>query len=86
MSMDGKDERSRMLDCFAAVFPQLSREQMESAEQGSVGEWDSIATVTLVTVVEDEFHVEIPVTEIEELSSFDKFLKFVAEAARPAAK
>jgi len=87
MSNDSKNEKSRMLDCFAAVFPQLSPEQMTRAEQGGLAEWDSIATVTLVTVVEDEFQVEIPVSEIENLVSFDKFLQFVCHAAvKPASK
>jgi|HubBroStandDraft_6_1064221.scaffolds.fasta_scaffold1383048_1 acyl carrier protein len=87
MNNDNKNEKSRLLDCFAAVFPSLSREQIERAEQANLPEWDSIATVTLITVIEDEFHVEIPATEIENLVSFDNVLKFVASAAaNPASK
>jgi acyl carrier protein len=87
MNTDNKNEKSRLLDCFAAVFPTLSREQVAQAEQASLPEWDSIATVTLITVIEDEFHVEISASEIENLVSFDKVLKFVTDAAvNPASK
>jgi acyl carrier protein len=87
MNNENKNEKSRLLDCFAAVFPSLSREQLERAEQANLPEWDSIATVTLITVIEDEFHMEVPVTEIENLVSFDKVLKFVTNAAvNPASK
>ena len=81
MNNDNKDEKSRLLDCFSAVFPALRREQLARAEQAAVSEWDSMATVTLITLVEDEFHVEIPATEMENLVSFDSFLKVLTEAA-----
>jgi len=78
---DNKDEKSRLLDCFSAVFPALSREQIVRADQAALSAWDSMATVTLITVVEDEFQVEIPATELENLVSFDSFLKVLADAA-----
>ena len=37
--------------------------------------------MTLISVVEDEFQVEIPATEMENLVSFDSFLKVVTDAA-----
>jgi acyl carrier protein len=81
MNNDNKDEKSRLLDCFSAVFPTLSRDQIARAEQATLPEWDSMVTVTLIAVIEDEFHVEVPVTEMENLVSFESFLKFLTDAA-----
>jgi acyl carrier protein len=39
-----------------------------------------MATVTLISVIEDEFHVEIPATEMEKLVSFEGFLKVLTDA------
>ena len=37
----------------------------------SVSEWDSIAAISLVVVLEEEFGKEIPPDEIENLISFE---------------
>jgi acyl carrier protein len=80
MINDNKDEKSRLVDCFSAVFPALNREQIARADQSTLSEWDSMATVTLISVIEDEFHVEIPATEMEKLFSFEGFLKVLTDA------
>ena len=72
-----KDEKSRLVDCFATVFPSLGANQIVSLNQATLAQWDSMATVTLIALVEEEFHVEIPVTEMENLVSFDNFLSVV---------
>lgn len=81
MNNDNKDEKSRLIDCFSAVFPALSRVQIEGAEQAILPEWDSMATATLVTLIEDEFQLEIAAAEMENLVSFEKFLQVLKEAA-----
>jgi acyl carrier protein len=70
-------EQSRLADCFCAVFPALSREQLIAAKQVSMEEWDSLATVNLVTLVEEQFKIAIPPEQIEELQSFDAFWTFL---------
>ena len=38
--------------CFSCVFPSLSDEDIPHASVATVGSWDSLATVTLVALVE----------------------------------
>jgi acyl carrier protein len=67
--------RARLNRCFAAVFPDLSRDQFETATVQSVKDWDSIAMVTLVGLVEEEFVCSIALEDIPNLDSFEKLYR-----------
>jgi acyl carrier protein len=60
----------RLKDCFRTVFPDLPEEQISSASQATVSAWDSIATVTLVTMIDQEFGIELDLDKLSELDSF----------------
>jgi acyl carrier protein len=75
------DVRARLEQCFAAVFPDLPQDQIAQASTATVPAWDSLANATLVTVVEEEFGVEIPVEELSGLGSFELLLDFLQELA-----
>jgi acyl carrier protein len=61
----------RLQKCFAAVFPNLSDDEILRASSASIAAWDSLATVTLVSVIEEEFGITIAPEEYEEMISFD---------------
>jgi len=61
---------ARLIRCFSAVFPSLSGEEIEAASLETVSGWDSLATVRLVAVLEEEFGLQIDLGEWQELSSF----------------
>ncbi len=65
--------------CFAAVFPEVSPEDLGGASVEALDEWDSIATVTLLSVIEDEFAVEFSDAGIERAVSFDSVLAYLRE-------
>ena len=44
--------RSRLVSCFQIVFPDLPESDIGSASQESVVQWDSIAEITLMNVIE----------------------------------
>jgi acyl carrier protein len=44
--------------CFAAVFPELTPAEILAATPATVKSWDSVATLNLLTVVEEEFAIE----------------------------
>jgi len=71
------ETRARLVKCFAAVFPDLTPAEIERASPATVAAWDSLANVTLLTVVEEEFGVEIPVDDLETLASFDLLLDYL---------
>ena len=75
------DLRARLIDAFAAVFPDLPPDEVERASPATVPGWDSLANVTLVSVIEEEFGVEIPPDDLETLRSFDHVLRYLQRAA-----
>jgi acyl carrier protein len=66
-----------LINCFAAVFPDLSEAEIPAASMASVGAWDSLATVTLLAVVEEEFQVGITPDDLAQLVSFELILDFL---------
>jgi acyl carrier protein len=66
---------NRLVNCFAAVFPSLSSDEIPRASMPTVGEWDSFALVTLIGVVEEEFHIALQVDDMSEFSSFELILE-----------
>lgn len=61
----------RLEECFSTVFPNLSSDEILHASTASVATWDSLATVTLVSLIEEEFGVTIAPEEYEYIVSFD---------------
>ncbi len=77
------EREQRLIRCFASVFPGLTPEEIRATSAGSAGAWDSLATVTLVAVVQEEFGVEIDPSQIQELDSFDAFRNSVERLSPP---
>ncbi len=73
------DLRSRLTDCFAAVFPDLGADEIQHASVASVAAWDSLATVTLVGVIEEEFGEAIGTDDLADLVSFELILDHLTE-------
>jgi acyl carrier protein len=69
------DVHARLAKCFTAVFPNLAPSEIPTATIKSVEGWDSLATVTLMTVVEEEFGTMIEPEELAELRSFDAYVR-----------
>jgi acyl carrier protein len=65
---------AKLVRCFSAVFPELKEAEIVRASRASVGSWDSVNTVTLLAVVEEEFGFQFDPDDIEELSSFELIL------------
>ena len=71
------DIRPRLVRCFGAVFPKLSNDQIVAASADSIAAWDSVASVTLIAMIEEEFELEIDVEDLGQLVSFDKVLAYL---------
>ena len=71
------DVRERMRRCLEAVFPTVPRERLAAMTPETDPVWDSLATATLVAVVEEEFGVEVPLDELPDLTSFDRVVDVV---------
>ncbi len=68
---------ARLVRCFQTVFPDLQTGGVPEATVDSVPGWDSVATVTLINVVEEEFGLEIGLEDVERMVSFPEFLEYL---------
>jgi acyl carrier protein len=75
------DTKERLLRCFSAVFPPLSVAQIVQASPPTVAAWDSVASVTLFAIVEEEFALEIDVQDMKDLLSFESILQYLQQKA-----
>jgi acyl carrier protein len=69
--------RSRLIACFATVFPKLPEREIGSARMTAVAGWDSLAMANLVTVLEEEFGIQIRPQDVEQLVSFEQILQYL---------
>ncbi len=67
----------RLVKVFETVFPDLTVEQIHAASQTTVATWDSVAAITLMNLMEEEFTIEIDFDRAAELSSFSEILAYV---------
>jgi acyl carrier protein len=71
------DLGERLTDCFLAVFPDLARGEVSRATSLAVPGWDSVAGVTLLAVVEEEFGIVIEVPDLSALTSYEGYLMYL---------
>lgn len=64
------DTRVKLGRCFAIAFPKLDPTQYETATAQNVNDWDSIAQLTLLTLIGEEFGREMDFEEFEGATSF----------------
>ena len=65
------DVRVKLERCFALTFPKLDPSQFATATAQNVSEWNSLAQLTLLTVIGEEFGREIDFEEFEGANSFE---------------
>jgi acyl carrier protein len=63
--------RDKLSRCFSLAFPQLQPDQYANASAENVEGWDSVAQVTLLTLIGEEFGIAIDFEEFEGATSFE---------------
>jgi acyl carrier protein len=71
--------KEKLTSCFRAVFPTLPEASIPGASVATVSAWDSIAAITLLHVIEEEFQTEMDLDKLAELDSFDSLAVFLSE-------
>ncbi len=71
------DTKARLITCFQTVFPDMPEAEIPTATQESNAAWDSIAAITLVNVIEDEFQIQMDLDQLADLDSFPKILGYL---------
>jgi acyl carrier protein len=72
----------RLAACFSAVLPELTAEEIPQASATTVKSWDSVSTITLIAVVEEEFGISIDVEDPAQFDSFRQILSYLREGAK----
>lgn len=75
------DPTATLGEIFKSVFPMLQDREIESASMVSLPEWDSLATITLVSLVEQEFGQSIPLEDLDIFVSFDLIRNYILEGS-----
>jgi acyl carrier protein len=73
------ETRERLARCFSSVFPNLTAEQILEANVVTLGELDSWASVTLLSVIDEEFGVSLEPEQLWELGTFPAIEEYLAK-------
>ncbi len=68
---------TRVAQCFLSVFPDLDAADLARASQASLPQWDSVAHVTLLSAISEEFNIDLDDESFETLASYPLILDFV---------
>ena len=64
------NRNQRLANCFSNAFPKIKPDEIPRASAASLAAWDSVAHITLLSAISEEFGVELEPEEFEELVSF----------------
>lgn len=67
----------RLTKCFLNVFPELSAADAARAEAASMEAWDSVAHITLLAAISEEFGIEFEPEDYEELTSYQALSSYL---------
>ena len=72
----------RLRECFIEVFPDLPDDQIQTASRAEMSEWDSLATLTLLAVIEEEFGLQLDDEAIAKLTSFSAVREVIQDGGQ----
>ena len=79
--MSEASTHQRLLECLRAVFPGDKDDVLATASATTHPDWDSVAQVTLITLVEEEFKISVQEDQYGELTSFEAMLAYLETGA-----
>ena len=75
-------ELNMLVSCFERVFPGIDRDAIQAATPETVQGWDSMAQVTLLSLLGEESGLDIDFEEFEGANSFESILTLVRRKSR----
>ena len=67
----------KLQESFLAVFPNVKPTDVATLSAETFSDWDSVAQVTLISVLEEEFGFVLPEEKCGELLSFQAWRKYL---------
>jgi len=65
---------AKLSSCFRLVFPKVDAQAIPLATAENVGEWDSVMQIRLLSVIGEEFDIDVDFEEFEGATSFEAIL------------
>lgn len=81
---DAHEIKTKLARCFSSIFPQMDAKLYASASVENTAEWDSIAQVTLLTLIGEEFEIEINFEDFEDATSFESLASRIKQISATA--
>ena len=75
--MNSMGIEARVTRCFANVFPDLHASEIPGATTDALEAWDSVAHITLLTAVSEEFGIDFEPEDYIDLISYSQILNAV---------
>jgi acyl carrier protein len=67
----------RLAKCFAAAFPDLPSAAIYTATADNVPNWNSLAHMMLIYLIDEEFQIAVELDRVGDLMSFADLLDYV---------
>ena len=74
----------RLVRCFSSIFPALTEEEIRAVDVERLDDMDSLAGVTLVSLIGQEFGVEMDMDDLLRLRTFDAVQRYLREIHLPS--
>jgi hypothetical protein len=71
------ENQERLHRCFELAFPGIGSNEVLNGSVATIAAWDSIANINLLCLIEEEFQIEIPASDLETLTSFPLILRYL---------
>jgi acyl carrier protein len=69
--------KERVATCFLNVFPNIRPDELSGASTTSLEGWDSVAHVTLLSSISEEFGLDFEMEDFEELVSYQLIVEYL---------
>ena len=67
----------KLTSIFETVFPDLPVDKIRLATQETTPNWDSVAAIRLMNLIEEEFGFQMDFDDLGELTSFEKIRAYI---------
>jgi acyl carrier protein len=71
------DLEARVARCFSNVFPSVPQTELIRASTTSLATWDSVAQVTLLSAIAEEFGLDFELEDYEGLTSYALIVSYL---------
>jgi acyl carrier protein len=73
--MDNVEQKLKTI--FETTFPDIAPDAITLATQDNTQTWDSVAAITLMNLIEEEFQIQMDFEDLGDLTSFQKIKEYV---------